>query len=246
MLHCGRNDMQEWSISTEGAQTLSFSEYNHRLVAISSFLEQPDCAIENAVLQKFAGITPQYPGLRAALDSEIADHWLDTLSPLLSRAFDAPEGRWSMVAWHSIVSHRPQDLLPIQRLPHVDGTDPNQVAMMLYLHRTGHGGTAFFRHKSTGLEALTEESFPRYRAALEREVRATGLPPAAYITDGAPLFERTYASAGEFNQAIFYRGNILHSGVIDNHAPLSCDPREGRYTINAFLRPPGGEGPNDG
>lgn len=237
--------MEDWSISTESAQLQYFSSCNHILVSISSFLRQPDYAVQHAVLQNFSEITPQYPGMRAALDSDVAEHWLDALSPLLSRAFNAPEGRWSMIAWHSIVSRRPQDLLPIQRLPHVDGTDSNQVAMMLYLHHTGHGGTAFFRHKSTGLEMLTEDSFPRYRATLEREVRERGLPPAAYVTDGAPLFERTYASEGQYNQAIFYRGNILHSGVIDNDTPLSRDPREGRYTINAFLRPPRAEGPND-
>jgi Family of unknown function (DUF6445) len=36
---------------------------------------------------------------------------------------------------------------------------------------------------------------------------------------------------------VFYRGNILHSGVIDNAAPLSADPRVGRLTINAFFGP---------
>ena len=72
------------------------------------------------------------------------------------------------------------------------------------------------------------------------EAARAGFPPAAYPTDGAPHFERIHTSPGDFNSAIFYRGNILHSGVIDNAAPLVADPRAGRLTINAFFRPAAG------
>lgn len=205
---------------------------------VDRFLESPEGAIHEARLQKFANITPQYPGVRAPLDPATNRAWVEALSPLLSRAFGEAEGLWSMQAWYSIVTHRPDQLVPIQRLPHVDGTDPRQVALMLYLHRTGHGGTAFFRHRATGLEAITAGDWPRYARTLEGEIARGGLPPAAYVTDGAPWFERTHASEGQFNQAVFYRGNLLHSGVIDNTAPLSPDPDEGRLTINAFLSPP--------
>ena len=63
------------------------------------------------------------------------------------------------------------------------------------------------------------------------------LEGAAYVTDGSPFFERIHASEGAFNQAVFYRGNLLHSGIIDNNADLPADPRTGRLTINAFFRP---------
>ena len=230
--------MANWAISLENAAVEEFSFQKHTLATIDGFLEDPEFVAGTANLQKFASITPQYPGLRAPLDQAVIDPWLEHLSPLLSRAFSKREGRWSMHGWYSIVTCRPDRLLPIQRLPHVDGTDPDQFALMLYLHGTGHGGTAFFRHKSTGLEALTEENYPRYKAALEGEVARLGLPPAEYVTDGEPLFERTHASPGRFNQAIFYRGNLLHSGVIDNDLPLPADPQTGRLTINCFLRPP--------
>ncbi len=156
---------------------------------------------------------------------------------MLCDVFDEPGARWSMQGWYSIVTTPPAKLLPIQCFPHVDGTDPRQVAMMLYLHDTDHGGTAFFRHRSTGLEALTEANFPQYRAALQADVQRTGLPRPAYPTDGEPHFDRTYAVAGTFNEAVFYRGNILHSGVIDNAADLPDNPRTGRLTINAFFQP---------
>jgi Family of unknown function (DUF6445) len=228
-----------WAITPAAARIDAFSNHNHRLVTIDNLLTAPERVISDAFLQDFAKISPQYPGVRAALDPAVCAAWLVQLSPLLDQWF-GPYGRaWEMQAWYSLVTTPPAALEPIQRLPHVDGTDPTQVAMMLYLHQTGHGGTAFFRHIATGLEALTAADFPHYAAALNADVVRTGLPPAAYTTDGAPHFERTHVVPGHFNSAVFYRGNILHSGVIDNAAPLSADPRTGRLTINAFFRPAG-------
>lgn len=226
-----------WAIAAGNPVISHFSTQNHRLVTVGGLLADPENVIEQAFLQKFARITPQYPGLRAPLDPAVCAYLLGALAPVLDQGFAAPGTRWEMQGWYSIVTTPPSALAPIQRLPHVDGTDPRQIAMMLYLHRTGHGGTAFFRHRSTGLEALTAEDYPRYAAALQADVARTGLPPAAYTTDGAPHFERIHVVPGPFNSAVFYRGNILHSGVIDNAAPLSSDPREGRLTINAFFRP---------
>ncbi|AOL95619.1 DUF6445 family protein [Porphyrobacter sp. LM 6] len=231
------NALEGWGIRVGQPALSTFSAQSHRLVTIDGLLETPEQALSQAVLQNFAKITPQYPGVRAALPPQVCAGWLAQLGPLLDHWFGAAPHGWEMQAWYSLVTSPPAALLPIQRLPHVDGTDPAQIAMMLYLHRTGHGGTAFFRHRTTGLESLSAETYPRYAAALHADVARTGLPPAAYPTDGAPHFERTHVVPGHFNSAVFYRGNILHSGVIDNHAPLSADPREGRLTINAFFRP---------
>ena len=229
--------MENCNISLRHRREDSFGHENHQLIVIDGLMESPETALECASLQKFAKITPQYPGLRAALPESACRHWLDRLAPMLDDAFGKAAHGWSMQAWFSLVTTPPGDLIPMQRFPHVDGTNPRQLAMMLYLHHTGHGGTGFFRHRSTGLAALTDADFPRYRAALEDDVRRTGLPGPAYVTDGAPLFERIHASEGAHNQAVFYRGNLLHSGLIDNAFPLSPDPRIGRLTINAFFRP---------
>lgn len=226
-----------WALSLDRAEIGAFSENNHRIVTIQQFLASPEAVVSTASLQNFAKITPQYPGVRAPLAPQVCAAWLGQLSPLLDQWFGTAPHGWEMQAWYSLVTTPPAQLAPIQRLPHVDGTDPRQVAMMLYLHSTGHGGTAFFRHRATGLSSLTAETWPGYAAAAQADIARTGLPPAAYTTDGTPHFERIHAVAGTFNSAVFYRGNILHSGVIDNAAPLDADPRTGRLTINAFFRP---------
>lgn len=229
--------MQNWGISLDNLTSGSFAPENHRFMSVDGFMNSPEIAIDHACLQNFAKITPQFPGIRAPLPSDVSAAWLQTLAPALGEAFGEPPRGWEIQAWFSIVTTPRGALVPLQRFPHVDGTDPRQLAMMLYLHETGHGGTGFFRHRSSGLSSLTDEDFPRYRAALESDVRQHGLPDSAYVTDGAPFFERLYASEGRFNQAIFYRGNLLHSGLIDNAAELSAHPRTGRLTINAFFRP---------
>ena len=229
-----------WAIALGNPCDEMISSSDQRLVSLDNCLVTPNHAILQAYLQKFAKITPQYPGVRAALDPGVCRAWLGQLAPLLNQWFGGDGSPWAMQAWYSLVTTPPQSLGPIQCLPHVDGTDPRQIAMMLYLHRTGHGGTAFFRHRSTSLDSLTADTYPRYAAAVQAEYGRTGLPPAAYPTDGAPHFERIHVAEGRFNRAVFYRGNILHSGVIDNDAPLSADPREGRLTINAFFRPAAG------
>lgn len=231
--------MQDWAISLDNLQGGSFSAENHRFLVADNFLQSPESAIDCASLQKFAKITPQYPGIRAPLPEDVCVAWLDSLAPKLNEVFGEASKEWEIQAWFSLVTTPPGQLIPMQRFPHVDGTDARQLAMMLYLHHTDHGGTGFFRHRSTGFETLSDQTFPEYRAALEQDVRRFGLPDPAYVTDGAPFFERIHASEGAFNQAIFYRGNLLHSGIISNAAELSPDPRKGRLTINAFFRPIG-------
>lgn len=226
-----------WEIALGNPQIEKIPSTDQQLVSLNDFLGDPEHAILQASLQKFAKITPQYPGIRAPLDPAVCQAWLAQLAPMLNQWFGPASRPWRMQAWYSLVTTPPSALAPIQRLPHVDGTDPEQIAMMLYLHTTGHGGTGFFRHRSTGLSSLSAEAFPRYAAAVEADFRRTGMPPAAYTTDGAPHFERVHVAEGRFNRAVFYRGNILHSGVIDNAAPLSADPRMGRLTINAFFGP---------
>jgi len=234
----GHDAAASWGIALGNPQLEPISSTDQQLVSLDNFLVEPGHAISQATLQNFAKITPQYPGVRAALDPVVCEAWLTQLAPLLDQWFGRGRSRrWEMQAWFSLVTSPPHMLAPIQRLPHVDGTDPDQIAMMLYLHRTGHGGTAFFRHRSTGLSSLGAQDFPRYAAAVNAEHGRTGLPPAAYPTDGAPHFERVHVAEGRFNRAVFYRGNILHSGVIDNAAPLAADPRVGRLTINAFFGP---------
>ena len=136
-----RGTMQDWAISLSDTRVEQISHENHALVTVSDFLSAPQDAVSAATLQKFAKITPQYPGIRAPLSAQIAHRWLTDLAPMLEEHFGKSATGWEIQAWYSLVTTPARELIPMQRFPHVDGTDPRQLAMMLYLHETDHGGT---------------------------------------------------------------------------------------------------------
>jgi len=204
---------------------------------IADFFKDPDAVVLAACDKTYARINPHYPGVRAPVEGELLQTLCDTLAEQ-DLADGARSGRvWQGQAWYSIVTCPPQRLTPIQRLPHFDGFDEQQLAVMIYLDHTAHGGTAFFRQHETGFERVTEQRFPEYKQSLERSVQAAGLPAARYVTDGAPYFEKIGESDAAFNSLIIYPGTLLHSGVIHNDLPLEADPARGRLTINGFFSP---------
>ncbi len=197
----------------------------------------PEAIIARASTQRFAHINPHYPGVRAAVDGALLKQLCAAVATVASRQLGYQDATWTGQAWYSIVTHAPAQLTPIQRLPHFDGFDPNQLAVMIYLNQTGHGGTGFYRHKATGFETVTQPRYQRYKSHLEQEVRAAGLPAQRYISDGAPHFQLISDLGAEMNSMITYPGVALHSGLIDNALPLSPIPNEGRLTINGFFMP---------
>lgn len=207
------------------------------IVQVSSYFKDPGAVREAASAQEYARINPHYPGVRAPVEPELLEQLCKTVSGLRTEFFGAPDKRWIGQAWYSIVTAPASKLTPIQRLPHFDGFDEEQLAIMIYINRTDHGGTAFYRQKATGFETVTEQRFSIYKERLEAGVQSNGLPPAEYISDGAPLFEQIADFGALFNSLILYPGTALHSGVIDNELPLSSDPSDGRLTINGFFKP---------
>ena len=208
-----------------------------KLVEVSDFFEAPEDVISAAATEKLARINPHYPGIRAPVERALLENLCHCVSDLAVQHLGQSTRLWEGQAWYSIVTQTPGRLTPIQRLPHFDGFDEDQLAVMIYLNRTEHGGTGFYRHLSTGFERVTEERYPDYKNSLEQGVREAGLPPAAYPSDGAPHFEKIYESDAAFNNFILYPGTLLHSGVIRDDLPLPSDPVQGRLTINGFFRP---------
>ena len=207
------------------------------IVQVSDFFKTPELVVEAASSHRYAHINPHYPGIRASVETDLLVGLCEAVSELVAAHSGAEKRDWIGQAWYSIVTHAKERLTPIQRLPHFDGFDESQLAVMIYLNRTEHGGTGFYRHRSTGFERITEARYQAYKSALENDVQKSGLPPAQYIEDGAPHFEKVFESEASFNSFILYPGTSLHSGVINNQADLPSDPRAGRLTINGFFRP---------
>jgi len=179
-----------------------------------------------------------YPGVR----KEIPKQYSDLLCQLVLDKFPAVFGasgdsqaRANLCAL-SLATTPAEKLRPIQSLPHFDSSHNSQLAVVHYLCSETHGGTSFFRHRTTGFEAITEDRIQRYAPALKAEVMGARFLGQQYVNGNNEWFERTGGVQAKFNRAIFYRGNLLHSGDIRPDMGLSAEPEVGRLTANTFIQ----------
>lgn len=176
-----------------------------------------------------------YPGLRAPAPPAYVRDLCAALRPLVGASFGVPpRGVARITCALSLLTLKPEELVLAQRLPHFDAADGGQIAVLHYLCDASHGGTAFYRHRSSGFEAITPERVDPYVAALEAELAATP-PPQAYVAGDTPLFEQIGAVEARFDRLVVYRSRLLHSGSPGLDGNLSPDPRRGRLTANTFL-----------
>src|SRR6266702_5460333 len=119
-----------------------------------------------------------YPGLRAPMPESFSTAFRTWLTPILQRHGVLEGGRAICrdSSFFSVVTTASTDLLPIQRIPHYDSTDPGLFAAVIYLCDTRFSGTSFYRHRRTGYEEITEENRSNYRLALDNELRIHGAP----------------------------------------------------------------------
>jgi Family of unknown function (DUF6445) len=170
-----------------------------------------------------------YPGVRAAMPESFSTAFREWLTPILQR----PIVRDS--SFFSVVTTASQDLLPIQCIPHFDSTDPNLFAAVIYLCDSRFSGTAFYRHRKTGYEEITEENLNNYKLALNHDMRTHGAPSKEYMNGDSVLFETIFYNELKFNSAIVYPGRALHAAKISRQFNAPKDKSEWRLTITALL-----------
>jgi len=205
------------------------------LIIIDDFLANPAALIDEAGGQEFTPMAAYYPGIRAPASRATRQEVVQSLLPIFAEFFGVREKVDVQALVYSLVTTPRESLAPIQRLPHYDGTEENRLAFVLYLCDEHHGGTGFYRHRSTGFETVSTERFATFSEALNGDVARLGLPTANYITGDTLLFERIDGSPATFNRALIYRGRNLHSADVGIESNLSADVRRGRLTLNGFL-----------
>ncbi len=144
-----------------------------------------------------------------------------------------PDGFDLIEASFSMITAPPATLLPAQRAPHFDSTDPDYIAILHYLSDTPGTGTAFYRQRATGIEVVDEANLSRFVTTARRDAAAR---PATYINGTDAHFEQIAAVEGVPDRLVIYRGNLLHSGIIPLDMSMSDNPRIGRLTANLFVK----------
>ncbi|MDP8994015.1 MAG: DUF6445 family protein [Pseudomonadota bacterium] len=209
------------------------------VLVVDGLLVEPEALVDYAAAEVAfhaeGGREDGYPGVRAPAPLNYVEKLVRGLSPLIERAFALEGVKLARAECNlSMVTRSGDNLAPFQRIPHVDTVDPLQFAFLHYLCDARFGGTAFYRHRATGFEAITPERLAAYEAARAREV-AEEPPAAGYIVASTRHYEQTAAFEAKFDRLLIYRSRVLHSGQIRSELPLSADPRAGRLTANIFV-----------
>jgi len=207
----------------------------HPLLIIDNAISEPERLIEAAVAARFEQPAhTRYPGLNAPLPEFYGKGILNAVNPLLARGFGMPAHlRKTMFGFLALATQAPEELEPIQKVPHHDSPDPFRIAMVHYLC-SGAGGTGFFRHKATGFEGVDARRRPDYARLAAAELEEAGEQLTRHVTDETPNYELIDYAELKFNRLIIYRSHVLHSGLLDG-ATLTSDPRTGRLTANSFI-----------
>lgn len=210
------------------------------VVTIDEFVRDADALREAASGASFAPIGEYYPGVRAPVPPLYLDMIGDTLRGVLREFFDYREHGDVLRSYYSIATTAPEQLSLPQRIPHTDAYDDHQIAVVHFLNHRNLGGTAFFRHRSTGFETVNAQRVGKYREALSTEFDRHGEPEPGYIGQESPLFERTHLCEHRFNRAIVYRGKLLHCAALANGIDLPDSIENGRLTVATFIQPASG------
>jgi hypothetical protein len=206
------------------------------VIVLDNFVSFHAQLVMDASMLAYQPIGPYYPGVRAVVSSRLVTRFLSGLELLLADTFGLTTAAAVVESYYSLVTTAPADLAPIQRLPHFDSVDMGRIALLHYLSSAASGGTAFYRHRTTGFERVTADRMAEYEKTLQADIARTGLPKPAYISGDTPVFDQIGHIAARYNRAIVYPGNCLHCADIPADMVLSADPAVGRLTVNTFLQ----------
>ena len=178
-----------------------------------------------------------YPGIRKPLAPAYAENIYRELMQTMWTVFSSKStvNIKLLSSVLSLTTTAPQDLRPIQSVPHFDGFHTNNIASVHYFCEPECGGTSFYRHRTTGFETMNSQRIHHYAPMLKSEVIASNKSTYDYINGDTDIFERTASIDAKFNRAIFYRSNILHSANVNKNRLNEKNPAEGRLTANTLI-----------
>lgn len=234
------NTLYDFSINPDAVMDIIYvGKEQEPVIVVDNLLKLPDSLIRYAesghAFQK--DVKDFYPGIRKPLSpiyaENIYSHLMETMWMVFSSKLTVNIKLLSSVL--SLATSRPNELRPIQSVPHFDSFVTNNIASVHYLCDSKFGGTSFYRHRATGFETMNAQRLQQYAPMLKSEVMQLNQSSFDYINGDSEIFVRTASIDAKFNRAIFYRSNILHSGNVKPESGLSENPRTGRLTANTLI-----------
>ncbi len=211
----------------------------HDAIIVDHFFRDAEAVRAEALKLPYAAPPYPYPGVisKPAWDYR---QIVQVVSHLVGR-----EIRPEQVTFRfSMVTMTGAELQPCQRIPHVD---PVAVAGLIYLTppEQCQGGTAFYRHRKTGVEQLPGRPGAAYRETMARfghtrldtwaeELFTPSQTPDGFISETNQDWELTSLVEMQFNRLLIYNGKVFHSGYIQD-GQFGEGLEERRLTLNFFI-----------
>jgi hypothetical protein len=217
-------------------QKLTIGREQAPLLVIDNVVAGADALVELAATKRFGDVVSYYPGIRAKAPLLYQQFIVAQLRALFTDFFGLSGRALHFTMCHfSLVTTPPEKLTHLQRIPHIDSVRGTEIAFIHYLFEKDLGGTAFYRHRSTGFEFIDQSRSAEYFACVEQEKNGPNKPEIGYITGDTALYEQIGAQKGVFNRMLVYRRNSLHSACFGPDFAIDPNPRSGRLSINGFL-----------
>ena len=212
-------------------------------VVVDNFLSNPQelvaFAAEHAALFERQEIG--YPGVLCDVPGTAMHDIQRFIRSHMSRRFSFFKGDVRTSTYLSMATRQPEELAPLQRLPHSDPrANParNNYAALVYLFDDPElGGTGFYRWTNRELieraTAREIESAGSSAGFLADNLEMDRQPPR-YMTGSNEVAELLLEIPARFNRLLFYSGDVPHSAHIPHPERLSSDFAQGRLTLNCF------------
>ncbi len=200
------------------------------VLVIDNLYADPDAVRRLALGGNYDSTLAYYPGVHSTIPAAQLSPLFATLAQLVGQTSGMHCTAEDFQSDFSLVTTPARDMLAKQKHPHVDGVP---LAGVVYLSPGSPVGTAFFRHRPTGLAlVLNQEDQARYNTWLETEGEHT--QPATYAVTDGDVWEHLYTTEPRYNRLVIYPGNAFHSiGMTDVEAGITIDTA--RLTQRVFV-----------
>jgi hypothetical protein len=218
-------------------EIIRFGSEGQTVLVADDVLLDPQAMVSHAAQLSF-GTPPagsKYPGLMAPVPQTYISLLADVLRQSMVQVFGMhPDLPLKTYGFFGLATLGVDQMTKAQVAPHTDAHRLNSFATVHYLSARPQGGTAFYRHKASGLELITPIRSDKFSYLRRQELAGA---------DDAPVREAFYDEIlsidPRFNRLILYRAGQLHSAKLDPAAPLSASPADGRLTANLFFNTEG-------
>lgn len=196
-----------------------------KVMIIDRIYKHPDYVRELALSLDFHIPRGQYPG-HFALISLVPHELLEFVNEVYTRpmGFRIDHQMYCRDMTFAMVDKREEDLSFYQSQPHHDNICDFAGVLYLSPEPHCHGGTSFWRHKSTGLQLAPTRPHPSYQPLLERFALKDEKELLKFIThEGAAETEKSYIQQSskyweftdllemKYNRLVMYNANLFHT-----------------------------------